>query len=259
MNSTGNAYLAINANWKSLAGLVKAGVEEGFNAAFFVKGRQYLSLKLVSPAQMPTRLNFVDVVIRLGSTKAESLKLFNSHAWQQLSQALLHFSTTPQQFRAKPYTATKVDVGVAVALKDPNCLPPVCISEGIVSLVSVWRYWKFFRTGGVHGKGGPPGPVGSKLSRKEQKSFGVSLGRCLAHEAWHQIILTPWGLPPYGNDHPTSSDKRGLECDECGYDWWKDKASFGSAGEKIIVRTMPLLKRKQGSTQTLELFRGISD
>ena len=254
----GNAYFVTNNTWSSLAGPIRAGAEEGFNAAYSFGGARYLTFRKVSPAQIPKQLDFVDVIIRLGSGPAESLKLFNSRVWQQLSQALQRFSTTPQCLRARSITATKVHVGVAVALKDANSLPSVCISEGIVSLEGAWTAWKFKRTW-PNGKVEPPGPVGSKLNRKELRAFGVSLGRCMAHEAWHQIILTPWGHPPYGNPHPCGGDKPGLECDESGSDWCKDKASFGGYGKHVITNTMPLLARAQGNMPTLELFRGMSD
>jgi hypothetical protein len=256
----GNAYFVTNSVWSRLANPIKTGVEKGFNAAYFIRGKQYLTFRKVSPSQIPTRLNFVDVIIRLESGPEESLRLFNSRVWRQLSVVLRTLSRSPTSyptyFIPNAITATKLDVGVAVALKSADFLPHICISEGVISLESAWTTWKFMKSGGLKGKAEPPGPVGSKLNSKEQKSFGISLGRCVAHEAWHQIIYTPWGRPPYGNRHPCPKNNPGIECDETGSDWWKDKASFGSHGKYVVQNTIPRLIRLQGKEKTLDLFRG---
>jgi hypothetical protein len=158
----------------------------------------------------------------------------------------------PQRFRSSPAQIDGVNIGRAFALKDPDTM--TCISEGAVALDRVWSHWNAKQHGGLLGGPARPAPALQAAGTATHKAFGIGLGRCLAHETWHQLWWNNMGVPPYGRAHFGGRKDPWLEA-EGGGAFWKDKAGFSQVGKKAVTDGLPTLDRLQGNQQTLYVVR----
>lgn len=259
--SSATAYLVMDKYWYSVPETVRKATYWGFKKAFTVKkGRVWMRLAGVDHTRVPKQINFTDAVIRIYSDPKIGAASLLGNVNRQLAQvnSKLRRSTPRSDLTSlNPPNFKKLDIGASYTIKTrivrlywPSGILPICVTEGAIELESALNCWMMFagifKTHKVPNKG--------RLAWLEsqtaelQKWFGVSLGRIIAHECYHQIWYGRGGAPHYGSQM--------LEADEAGKHWFKKgDHGFGPHGIQHITTHLPKLATIQKSVPTLPVKR----
>lgn len=244
---TGIAYLVMDHHWYGLPVEVRNGAYWGFHMVYTIGGKRMMELRGVDQSQIPNRIDFVDAVVQVHAWPNDAKVAINMAIGTQLRQ----LTRLPQRYRSQ--TVDDVDIGRAYALKDGSTTPPICVSEAVVALNSVFGWWKINRYGLGKGKLGPASLTAAGTDTR--KAVGRALGRVIAHEVWHQLWWTVMGGPPYGRPHWGGKKDPWLEADGGGSNWWQDSSRFSQVGEKAVRDALPYLDKLQGEEETQFLAR----
>ncbi len=244
---TGIAYLVMDPFWYGLPREVRDGAYWGFHTVYKIGGKRMMELKGVDQSQVPNRIDFVDAVVQVHASPNEARSAINTALRTQLRQ----LPQLPQRYRNQ--SIGKLDIGVAFALKDGSTTPPICVSEAVVSLNSVFGWWKISKFGLGMGTKRPPSLVAADAATRT--AVGRALGRTIAHEVWHQLWWTFMGAPPYGRPHRGGQDYEGLEAEGGGANWCNDGSRFSKKGEEDVLAAIPRLDQLQGREETQFLGR----
>ncbi len=273
---TGIAYLVQDNYWYGLSLPVRNATYWGFHQAFTQGKTRFMTLKGVNAKQVPKQINFVDAVIQVYDDVKPATKGLLENVNKQLVQIQDYNISIPK------YMNETIDIGRAFTLKEilkdtkGNKVGAICITDAAVSLNGVIGWWSYLtreerKVRGEIIKGslkeyiyklGNYGADWINHSPEEwQKWFGVSLGRILAHEVWHQLwsqdssINTKKKKESYGADHIDGSFD--LEGQQAGTHWHKKERhyGFGSSGWNWILGTLQKLSRVQDKLKTYPIDR----
>lgn len=272
---TGMAYLIQDAYWNSLPHQTRINAVQEFNRVYSLPQKsKCMTLHGVREENIPVQLDFVDAVIQVFAESNMAILKLNTNISYQSTQVL---QKLPGQTLGSITVSLpkKMDVGVTYTIKRmsmgvASAPSPVCITESVIAMNNLLGWWRYFTKGDrqntrhKHKLFGKPLYAINNLHwiqnapQEWQKWLGMSLGRLLAHEVWHQLWSQGSSVneKKVGTPHPNKSYD-GIEEEGGGHSWFKNDPTvkFGSAGRSWVLNQLVQLDKAQGPGRPIPIKR----
>lgn len=247
LTKTGKAYIVRDKkNWYSLPIEVRRAAKASIDKVFRFGGLQVMRVYAINEGQVPSKLDFVDAVVRLyanNSSASWSLRYHAHNQVNQLSKRVPQLKSILMKLKATKY---KIDAGRSFTLKESykvgNQKRLICISESVIALREAFAHWALWTKQPQNIKLSSIG----KAKKKLQQIFGIALGKLIAHEIRHQLAQSSNGD---GLVHAAD----GLGANSAPY--WNPKIEFSSDDKRWILSFMSDLVKLQGSKSTESVSR----
>lgn len=234
---SGRAYIVRDKiAWYSLPIVVRKTTIATIERVFTFGKIQVMRVRTVDEGQVPAKIEFKDAVTRLYANNILAAWNFRYHVYNQVNQLSKRVPQLKDLLLTLRGAKYKVDVGRAFALKwkykTNNQTQLTCVSESVVALREIFGNWALWTKQ----------PQDFKLNSLEkapkqlQESFGMAIGKVIAHELMHQLAPSDNGV---GLDHTGN----GLGTDNPSF--WDPKIEFSSKDQQVILSSIRHLVKLQ--------------